>query len=150
MPNGRMNCFVDTNVLVYAADQSDPEKQAQARTWLLALVDREALVLSPQSINEFYRVSRRRFPSVARATLLQTCEELLSWCTAPLDVRTIRMAWMIEEATGYQWYDCLLLAAADLAGCRFFLSEDLQTDRQIGSLTILSPFTTSPNDLATG
>jgi predicted nucleic acid-binding protein len=144
MPNVRMSCFVDTNVLVYAADQGNPVKNQRAREWLDALASHDGLVLSPQSINEFYRVSRRRFPSVARAEMLQACERLLVWCTAALDIHTIRRAWLIEEATGYQWFDCVLLASATIAECRYFLSEDLQHGRSLGNLEIVDPFRLSP------
>jgi predicted nucleic acid-binding protein len=147
MPNGRMSCFVDTNVLVYTVDESEPEKQSQARIWLDALVDHEALVLSPQSINEFYRASRRRFPAVDRQAVISVCEALLPWCLAPLNVHTTRVAWALEEATKYHWYDCLLLAAAELASCRYFLSEDMQRGRKVGSLIIVDPFVTAPNEI---
>jgi predicted nucleic acid-binding protein len=142
-----MSCFVDTNVLVYTVDRGEPEKQRQARIWLDALAGHEALVLSPQSINEFYRASRRRFPSVDRQDVIVGCERLLPWCLAPLNADTMRAAWTLEEATQYQWHDCLLLAAALRANCRFFLSEDLQHGRQIQTLTIVDPFVTAPNEI---
>jgi predicted nucleic acid-binding protein len=147
MPNVRMNCFVDTNVLVYAADESNLKKKLRAREWLDALANRDGLVLSPQSINEFYRASRRRFPSVDRVEMLQACERLFVWCTAALDIHTIRRAWLIEEATGYQWFDCVLLASAIIADCRYFLSEDLQHGRSLGDLEIVDPFVLSPADV---
>jgi len=147
MPNGNASCFVDTNVLVYAADQSNPAKRTRAREWLGVLVRHDALVLSPQSINEFYDVSRRRFPLVGREETIDACERFLVWCTAKLDVHTIRRAWSIEEATGYQWFDCLLLASALLADCRFFLSEDLQHGYLLNDLRIVDPFQSSPSEI---
>jgi predicted nucleic acid-binding protein len=149
MPSGKTNCFVDTNVLVYAADESDPRKRIRAREWLDALASRDGLVLSPQSINEFYHVSRRRFPSVGRSDIMRACERFLVWCTAALDVHTIRKAWLLEEATGYQWFDCLLLSSAINAGCGFFLSEDLQHGRLIDDLTVIDPFRLSPSEVFT-
>jgi predicted nucleic acid-binding protein len=142
-----MNCFVDTNVLVYAADERNPEKRRRAREWVGALASSDRLVLSPQSISEFYHVSRRRFPSVARADLLRTCEEFLVWCTAALDIYTIRKAWAVEAATGYQWFDCLLLASASAAGCDFFISEDLQHGRLVEDMKVIDPFLVSPSEL---
>jgi predicted nucleic acid-binding protein len=147
MPNVKMSCFVDTNVLVYAADESNQVKKLRAREWLDVLASHDGLVLSPQSINEFYHVSRRRFPSVGRAETLQACELLLVWCTATLDIHTIRSAWLIEEATGYQWFDCVLLASALIADCRYFLSEDLQHGRSLGALEIVDPFQLAPADV---
>jgi predicted nucleic acid-binding protein len=34
----------------------------------------------------------------------------------------------------------MLLASAVLAGCRVFVSEDMQHGRELGDLTILNPF----------
>jgi predicted nucleic acid-binding protein len=149
MPNAKTNCFVDTNVLVYAMDDNSPHKKMQARAWLDALASDDGLVLSPQSINEFYHVSRRRFPSVGRNEILKACDRFLVWCSAALDVHTINRAWSLEEATSYQWFDCLLLSSAINAGCGFFLSEDLQHGRLIGDLRIVDPFQLSPSDLLT-
>lgn len=147
MPNARMNCFVDTNVLVYAADKNNPDKRTRAREWLDVLANNNSLVLSPQSISEFYHVSRRRFSDVGRAEIVNVCEWLLVWCTATLDPATIRRAWSIEEATKYHWFDCLLLAAALRAGCPLFLSEDLQHDRVIDGLRVIDPFRCSPSEV---
>jgi predicted nucleic acid-binding protein len=144
-----MSCFVDTNVLVYAADESNPEKRMRAREWLDDLAKHNRLVLSPQSISEFYHVSRRRFSSVAGREILQACERFLIWCTAELDARTIRKAWLIEEVTNFQWFDCLLLASAAISGCGFFLSEDLQHGRLVDDLKIVDPFKFLPSDVFT-
>lgn len=77
--------------------------------------------------------------------MLKVCDRLLVWCTAALDVHTIRRAWLIEAATDYQWFDCLLLASALISGCRFFLSEDLQDGRLVDDLRIVDPFRFSPS-----
>jgi len=79
--------------------------------------------------------------------MLQSCERLLVWCTAALDAHTIRRAWLIEETTGYQWFDCLLLASALIAGCRFFLSEDLQHGCLLDDLRVVDPFQFSPSEV---
>jgi len=49
-------CFVDANVLVYARDASEAEKQAKALAWLRCLWEREAGRISTQVLNEFYMV----------------------------------------------------------------------------------------------
>ena len=37
-----MSVFVDTNVLVYARDASEPDKQQRAQTWMAALWESRA------------------------------------------------------------------------------------------------------------
>lgn len=46
--------FVDTNVLVYARDSCEPEKQVRAADWMATLWERRAGRLSYQVLQEFY------------------------------------------------------------------------------------------------
>jgi predicted nucleic acid-binding protein len=46
--------FVDTNVLVYARDASEPEKQPSATTWMAHLWRSREGRLSIQVLHEFY------------------------------------------------------------------------------------------------
>lgn len=51
--------FVDTNVLIYRSDTSDPARQAMATAWLEVLWSENAGRTSFQVLQEFYRVSGR-------------------------------------------------------------------------------------------
>jgi predicted nucleic acid-binding protein len=135
-----MSWFVDTNVLIYAIDSRSPEKKERADLWLRELGHRNLVVLSPQSLNEFYSVATVRIGLPRNTATRQRTEQLARWCTAPLDTEVTRAAWRIEDETGYRFFDCLLIASALSASCAFFLSEDLQHERRIGELTILNPF----------
>jgi predicted nucleic acid-binding protein len=73
---------------------------------------------------------------------------LSPWCTTTTDVSTLTRAWAICDETGYQWWDCLLLASAVGAACDLFLTEDLQHNRRIAGLRIVDPFrSASLNDI---
>jgi len=146
MTSASMNWFVDTNVLIYAVDNRFPEKMNRADLWLRELGCRGAVALSLQSLNEFYAAASRRLGPRREASAREHTLRLARWCTAPLDFQVVQHAWMIEDETGYRYFDCLLLASALRGGCSFFLSEDLQHGRRIGGLTIVNPFTTSPHD----
>lgn len=141
-----MNWFADTNVLIYAIDNRFPAKKDRADWWLSELARHEALVLSPQSLNEFYSVATLQLRLPRNGSIRDQVWELARWCTAPLDAEVSRDAWLIEDETSYRYFDCLLIASALRVGCGFFLSEDLQHKRRIGGLTILNPFLTSPHD----
>ena len=139
MPNGKIGCFVDTNILVYSADPAAPTKRDIATDLLRSLVHSGALVLSPQSLNECYAVltrKRRTDIGIARSYVIHYAP----FCTAPYDLTTSQLAWAIEDEHGFSWWDCVLLASATLAGCSIFFSEDLQHHRQIGQLTVVNPF----------
>ena len=141
-----MNWFVDTNVLVHAIDNRFPAKKERADLWLRELARHKAVVLSPQSLNEFYSVATLQLGLARNRSIRDQAWNLARWCTAPLDVEVSRDAWRIEDATGCRYFDCLLISSALRADCSFFLSEDLQHERRISELTILNPFLTSPQD----
>jgi predicted nucleic acid-binding protein len=46
--------FVDTNILVYARDSAEPEKQPIAKQWLTHLWQQESGRINTQAMNEYY------------------------------------------------------------------------------------------------
>jgi predicted nucleic acid-binding protein len=147
MPNGKMNCFVDTNLLVYAVDPREPEKQRSASDLLRRIVRDHTLVLSPQSLNECYHVLAVRRRVATTDEVRRFVSFLNEFCTAPYDFETTRLAWVIGDRHGFGWWDCILLASASLARCEVFLSEDMQHEQAVEGLTILSPFKLDPRVL---
>ena len=142
MPNVRMNCFVDTTLLVYAIDPADRKKQLIAADLLRTVARAGTLVLSPQSLNEFYRVVTDRRGLLSQREARTEVGRLLPFCTAPYDYDVTQLAWRIQDQHGFSWWDCVLLASGCLAGCGAFFSEDLQPDRRVGEMTIINPFQT--------
>jgi predicted nucleic acid-binding protein len=51
--------FLDTNILVYAYDQYDPQKQKKAQSLLTDGMEQENIVLSVQVLGEFFNVVTR-------------------------------------------------------------------------------------------
>jgi predicted nucleic acid-binding protein len=145
MPNARMNCFVDTMLLVYAIDPGNPPKQQLAADLLRAIVRDGTLVLSAQSLNEFYRVATDRRSLLSREEARADVTRLARFCTAPYNFDVTRDAWRIQDEHGFSYWDCVLLASASLAACNVFFSEDLQHERRVDGLTIIDPFKTSGN-----
>jgi predicted nucleic acid-binding protein len=139
MPSGKKSWFVDTNLIVYAIDPSEPEKQQKFAGWLRAMSRPGTLVLSPQSLNECYRVLTER-RKLDRRQVRDFIETLVPFCTAPCGIGVLRQAWRVQDAGGFGWWDSMLIAAALLARCEVFLSEDMQHERTIEGMTILDPF----------
>ena len=142
-------CFVDTNVLIYARDARFPEKQAVAISWLRVLGDRNLAVLSPQVVGEFHN-------AVLKKRILADLDEVhgsamlfAEWASGQTDLALIGKAWSLRQDTGYQWWDCVILASALEAGCRYLLSEDYQHGHTIDGVTILNPFRTDPTAILT-
>jgi predicted nucleic acid-binding protein len=132
--------FVDTNLLIYSLDPGEPEKRAKAAALIKAGAQRQALVTSPQTLSESYRILTQK----RRIMPIQAVREFLSalapTCSAPLDHATIEFAWNIEDRVNYSWWDCLMLSSALRAGCRLFATEDLADGHIVGEMRIVNPF----------
>ena len=132
--------FVDTNVLIYARDQKEGDKQPRAQAWLDRLAAGRNLVTNLQVLNEFARWLLRNERSRPIESLRREIDLLAYYGAEPLTAADVERAWEIRGTLGYQWFDCLLIAAATAAECRYFLSEDMTHEARYGGLTIINPF----------
>lgn len=133
--------FADTNILIYALDPADPVKRQISADLLRRTISSRILTLSPQSLNEAYRVltQRRKIMPVAEARAY--LGGLAPWCIAPLDAETTIRAWAVQDEIGASWWDSLMLAAALRAECKLFVSEDMQDGQDVSGMRIVNPFT---------
>jgi predicted nucleic acid-binding protein len=139
MPSGKMSCFADTNLIVYVADPSEPIKRPRVRDFLALIIRQHTLVLSPQSLNECYRVVTERRDLMPRNDARRFVGAWHPYCTAPYDFEVTQEAWRVQDRHGFSWWDSMLLASAILARCEVFLSEDLQHEMKVFGMTVLNP-----------
>ncbi len=144
MPNGRMSCFADTNLIVYVADPGERIKQPNVRDFLAQIIRRHTLVLSPQSLNECYRAVTERRDLMPRSEARRFIAAWYPYCTAPYNFEVTQEAWRVQDRFGFSWWDCMLLASAILARCEVFLSEDMQHEMKIFGMTVLDPLKLGP------
>jgi predicted nucleic acid-binding protein len=147
MASVKMNCFVDTNVLLYAQDPSLPDKRKRAVEWLAVLADEGLAVISPQVMNEFAHSILRKFRNLDIDQLVDELELLESFCRAPTTADTTVKGLLILQRYKLSFYDAVLIASALSAGCGIFLSEDLSHHQTIGALRIVNPFRAAPRDI---
>lgn len=140
-------CFVDTNVLIYARDPSTP-KRTVARAWLQSLADERRIVLSPQVLNEFAQNVLWKLPDIPVADVVASVELFRSWCPMAMTAETSLAALAIHHRYGYTVYDSANLSMALDAGCRYFISEDLQNRQTIAGMTIIDPFRSTLADIS--
>ena len=134
--------FLDTNLLVYAVDPSDPAKQTIALEWITSAHQTGRGILSYQVVQEWFNVVLRKAASPldsSEATSLyrvlieplwrvQSSRELLD---TALD---------LHRRGSFSWWDALIVSAAIHGGCNQLLSEDLQDGREISGVRIQNPF----------
>jgi predicted nucleic acid-binding protein len=133
--------FLDTNVLVYAYDDSSSAKQQRARELVETLANDERALLSTQVLQEFYVVVTRRLQvPVLEDVAQEAVETLLALpivqVTPALIVDGIRRSRVDQLAL----WDALIVEAALAGGASVLYSEDLEDGRRFGDLQILNPF----------
>ena len=146
-----MTVFVDTNVLVYARDRSEADKQRRAADWMANLWDTGLGRLSYQVIQEYYvTLTSKLDPPRSTEDAREDVTTLGAWNPVGIDQRTIEAAWDVQDRYGYSWWDSLIVAAALQSGSRYLLTEDLQTGQVIDAMTIISPFLQEPEEILPG
>lgn len=137
--------FVDTSVLLYAFDDADKKKQERSRDWLAACWKRRCGCLSTQVLNEFYANARKRFATaISAGDARAEVRRYQQWKPWLIDQPTIETAWALESRYQLNYWDALMVAAAQHMGCQWLLTEDLQHDQQIEKLRIVNPFQAGP------
>jgi predicted nucleic acid-binding protein len=133
--------FVDTNVLAYAHDRSEPVKQPVARALLDGLWRDRAGALSSQVLQELYVVVTRRFhPPVPPSAARELVVLYASWPVMQVDVPMILAASELEERQTLSFWDALIVEAARRSGATRLLTEDLQHGRVVDGIRIDNPF----------
>jgi predicted nucleic acid-binding protein len=135
---------IDTNILVYAYDDQQPDKQAIAIRLIDRLIgDASSTVLLWQVACEFIAVLRRweYQARVSAADVDAYCQEVLGYfplaCPAPT---VISRSLQLTSQYSLSHWDSLLAAAAMEAGVTTLYTEDLQAGARYDSLTVVNPF----------
>lgn len=133
--------FIDTNVLAYAHDSSETEKQPIAARLLESLWETGTGALSTQVLQEFYVVATRKFhPPLDRRRARQLVSAYGEWHLVQVDLPMILASSELEGRHRLSFWDALIVEAARRAGAERLLSEDLQSGRRIRGLRIENPF----------
>ena len=141
-----MSYFVDTNVLVYARDSAETNKQHRAHQWLEHLWKERTGRLSYQVLQEYYvTVTKKLSPGLTFADARDDVKTFTVWNPLAIDSKASDGAWSIQDRFGFSWWDSLIVAAAQILNCEFVLSEDLQHRQIIDGVTIVNPFKMEPN-----
>jgi len=132
--------FLDTNVLLWAYDVSDPSKQHRAQE-LVRKAAAGALVISTQVLAEFAATLLHKLsPTVAAGDVIALLDALAPIQVIVPDGDTVRRAVEARSAYGVHFYDGMIIAAAERAGCDRIWSEDFDTGQKYFGITVANPF----------
>lgn len=135
--------FVDTNILVYARDSSEHEKQLIAKQWIACLWKNRIGRISYQSCNEYYVVTTQRLkPGLSKEEARSDITAFEAWNPLSVDQMVIENAWQVQDRYQFSWWDSLIISAAQIQECQFLLSEDLQHEQEVNGVVIINPFLT--------
>lgn len=134
-----LRAFVDTNILVYAADPAKPipRKTRIARELLL----QPALHLSVQVLNEF--TANARHPKKLNLNRQEEWAWIEHWLLFPVHGMTVESfleARLFHEQYQISHWDGLILAVAKRAQCETIYSEDLNPGQSYDGVTAINPF----------
>lgn len=138
--------FVDTNVLLYAVDTADAEKQAAAAAWRAMLWRSRRGRISYQVLQEFYVQAVRKDPERAEAARAEV-RDLFAWDPVVVDAATVETAWSLQGRFSLTFWDALIVAASLTAGCKHLLTEDLGHGQDLDGVVVVNPFRLAPSEL---
>jgi predicted nucleic acid-binding protein len=135
----KADCFVDTNVLLYAVsgDRSEAAKAEKARR----ILAREDFGLSTQVVQEFFVNATQK---IARPL---TDEEALEFIDIialapiiPIELGLVIEAVAYKKQYGISYWDAAIVAGAHALGASVLYTEDLAHDVTYGSVRAKNPF----------
>lgn len=139
--------FLDTNVLVYSLDRSDPAKHARARELVTELLEAGTVVVSTQVLLELFSVLTKKAPTrLSPAQALEVLERLLPWPIHSLTAADVVGAARLAARERLSLWDANIVQSALAVGARTLWSEDLPHGRRFGSLVVRNPFRLGVHD----
>jgi predicted nucleic acid-binding protein len=131
--------FLDSTLLVYTDDRSEPRKQEAA----LALVElcrrRSSGVVSSQVLQEYFVAATRKL-GVPAEIARRKVELFARFDLFVIGLDDILAAIDLHRLHRFSLWDALIVRAASRSGCSVLFSEDLQHGRRIDGLEIVNPF----------
>jgi predicted nucleic acid-binding protein len=133
--------FVDTNILVYAHDDSAGPKRDQARALVEQLWESRDGCLSVQVLQEFFVSVTRK---IAKPLDVETAKEIIAdlscWHVQVPAADDVLGAVGIHQRTGISFWDAMIIRSAAEVGCAVLYSEDLNAGQDYSGVRVENPF----------
>jgi predicted nucleic acid-binding protein len=131
--------FFDTNVLIYAADKNNPQKQSTARHVLRESAALGNGVLSTQVLQEFYVIATSKLGLNSQVVKALICG-FQNMEVVQITPALIHIAIDTSLFNKVSFWDALIVAAAESAACEILMTEDLNSGQTIRGVFVRDPF----------
>ena len=138
----RIACFLDTNVLIYAATGKldDPEKFKVAEQ----IVGSEMFGMSGQVLAEFYvNVLTKPAVPLSEGEAERWVDFLCQYPVAAVDDAIVRQGVAYARKFRIKYWAAAIIAAAERLEAPILYTEDLNHDQLYGSVRVVNPFRSS-------
>jgi predicted nucleic acid-binding protein len=126
---------------VYAYDRRNPAKQSTAQRLIEENLLAETGCLSAQVLSEFYVAVTRKLPVPLAPEAAAAVVHLFSRMpVTEVDVSLVHRAMEAQRRYVISYWDALIVAAAERAGCSAILSEDLAAGQTYLGIPVIDPF----------
>jgi predicted nucleic acid-binding protein len=136
--------FVDTNILLYAHDDSAGTKRDQARALVEQLWESRDGCLSVQVLQEFFvNVTRKITKPLSVETAKGIVADLSHWHMHVPAADDVLGAIGIHQRAGISFWDSMIVHSAAEMGCTVLYSEDLNAGQDYSGVRVRNPFQSS-------
>ena len=133
--------FVDTNILLYAFDSTEPDKHSSAKKLLERLWEQQNGCISVQVLQEFFvNATRKLKKPLTRIEARAVLEDYSLWIIHVPSAAEVIMATTLMDTTSISFWDAMMVTSALELDCRVVWSEDLNAGQKINGLEIHNPF----------
>jgi predicted nucleic acid-binding protein len=134
-----VECFLDTNVLVYAVSSAEHEAGKSRRA--LELVETSDFGLSAQVLQEFFvTVTRKIKKPLAPELAVALMDQYRVFPVVATDYPLIVSAVELSLRYGVSYWDGAILAAAEALEAPVLYTEDLNHGQSYGAVRAMNPF----------
>jgi predicted nucleic acid-binding protein len=131
--------FLDTNLLLYCDDASNPGKQTAALQLVLEHLRQRTGVVSLQILQEYFVNATRKLGLDSDFTR-QKVEVYSRFHVVEPTTSDVLAAIDLHRLYRLSFWDCMILHCAKLSGCAVLLTEDMQHSQTVNGVRIVNPF----------
>jgi len=133
------DCFLDSNILVYAVDSAKESASKQAIA--MKLLGQANFGLSAQVMQEFYvavtRKIKKPLPIIDAANFLKN---LSAFAVVPVDYGLITEGIRNSIKFHLSYWDGAIIAGAERLSAPLLYTEDLNHGQKYGTIKVINPF----------